>query len=156
MLTGKLIVSKNGKVQLQFTNSKGAFSSCMVTDSALSVDLLEIRKTAIAQLNNLEVELEEIGGQPKQIREKGKAFASTQPTIPTPKREITTPVQATRSSHSSPRNNTPGDFHNPYNFVPAPPRNTEKVQKTYQNQEETTKTHNKTTKTKKKKSEYEE
>ncbi len=128
MLTGKLIVSKNGKIQLQFTNSKGAFSSGIVTDSALSVDLLEIKKTAIAQLNNLEVELEEIGGQPKQIREKGKAFASTQPTIPTPKREITTPVQATRSSHSSPKNNTPGDFHNPYNFVPAPPRNTEKVQ----------------------------
>lgn len=123
MLTGKLIVSKNGKIQLQFTNSKGAFSSCIVTDSALSADLLETKKTEIAQLNNLEVELEEVGGQPKQIREKGKAFTSTQPTIPTPKREITTPVQTTRSSHISPRNNTPGDFHNPYNFVPAPPRN---------------------------------
>ncbi len=129
MLSGKLIVSKNGKIQLQFTNSKGAFSSCMVADSALSADLLEVKKKEISKLNGLEVELEEISGQPKQIREKGKAFTSTQATIPKPKREITTPVQATRSSHSSPRKNRPpGDFHNPYNFVPAPPRNTEKVQ----------------------------
>ncbi|GCL38366.1 hypothetical protein SR1949_34800 [Sphaerospermopsis reniformis] len=130
MLTGKLIVSKNGKIQLQFTNSKGAFSSCIVTDAALSADLLQTKKTEIAKLNGLEVELEEISGQPKQIREKGKVFASGQPTISTPKKEMTTPAQATRSSHSSPRNNRPpGDFHNPYNFVPAPPRNTEKVQK---------------------------
>jgi len=128
MLTGKLIVIANKTLQVQFTNSKGKLGSFNIKESELSEDLLEIKKRAIAQLNNLEVELEEIGGQPKQIREKGKAFASTQPTIPTPKREITTPVQATRSSHSSPRNNTPGDFHNPYNFVPAPPRNTEKVQ----------------------------
>lgn len=130
MLTGKLIISKNGKIQLQFTNSKGAFSSCIVTDAALSADLLQTKKTEIAKLNGLEVELEEISGQPKQIREKGKVFASAQPTISTPKKEMTTPAQATRSSHSSPRNNRPpGDFHNPYNFVPAPPRNTEKVQK---------------------------
>lgn len=129
MLTGKLIVIANKTLQVQFTNSKGKLGSFNIKESELSEDLLEIKKTAIAQLNGLEVELEEIGGQPKQIREKGKVFASTQPTISTSRRKMTTPAQATRSSHSSPRNNTPGDFHNPYNFVPAPPRNTEKVQK---------------------------
>lgn len=129
MLTGKLIVIANKTLQVQFTNSKGKLGSFNIKESELSEDLLEIKKRSIAQLNNLEVELEEIGGQPKQIREKGKAFASTQPTISTPKREMTIPAQATRSSHNSPRNNRPpGDFHNPYNFVPAPPRNTEKVQ----------------------------
>jgi CRISPR-associated protein (TIGR03986 family) len=124
MLTGKLSVSKNAKIQLQFTNSKGSFISSIIPDSALSADLLEIKKTAIAQLNGLDVELEEVGGQPKQIREKGKPFVSTQPITPTPKKEVTPPPQPVRSSHSSPRNNTPpGDFHNPYNFVPALPRN---------------------------------
>ncbi|MEH2384078.1 MAG: TIGR03986 family CRISPR-associated RAMP protein [Nostoc sp.] len=123
MLTGKLSVTKNGKVQLQFTNSKGAFSSCVVADSALSTDLLEIKKAAIAKLNNVEVELEEIGGQPKNIREKGKPFESAQTVTPTVKKEVTALPQPVRSSHSSPKNNTPGDFHNPYNFVPALPRN---------------------------------
>jgi hypothetical protein len=59
MLSGKLIVSKNGKIQLQFTNSKGGFiSGSPVSDSALSTDLLELKKKEIARLNNLEVELE--------------------------------------------------------------------------------------------------
>ncbi|MBD2451574.1 TIGR03986 family CRISPR-associated RAMP protein [Nostoc sp. FACHB-152] len=124
MLSGKLSVSKNGKIQLQFTNTKGSFSSCIIPDSSLSADLLEIKKTATARLNGLEVELEEVGGQPKHIREKGKPFVFNQPITPTPKKEVTTPPQPVRLSYSSPRNNTPpGDFHNPYNFVPAPPRN---------------------------------
>ncbi|MEA5619865.1 TIGR03986 family CRISPR-associated RAMP protein [Cronbergia sp. UHCC 0137] len=130
MLTGKLIVIANKTLQVNFTNAKGKTGNFNIKESELSANLLEIKKTDISQLNNLEVELEEIGGQPKQIREKGKAFASTQPTISTPKREIATPAQVTRSSNASPRNNKPpGDFHNPYNFVPAPPRNTENVQK---------------------------
>jgi CRISPR-associated protein (TIGR03986 family) len=125
MLSGKLIVSKNGKIQLQFTNSKGGFiSGSPVSDSALSTDLLELKKKEIARLNNLEVELEEIGGQPKQIREKGKHFQSSQSIVSTPKPSVTASA-AVRSSSNSHRNNSPGDFHNPYNFVPALPRNIE-------------------------------
>ncbi|HLO88054.1 MAG TPA: hypothetical protein VK203_24045, partial [Nostocaceae cyanobacterium] len=121
MLSGKLIVSKNGTLQVQFTNSKGKQGTFNIKESELSADLLEIRKKASAQLNSLEVELEEVGGQPKQIREKGKPFVSAQPL--TPKKQVTSQAQPVNLSHSSSQKNPPGDFHNPYNFVPALPRN---------------------------------
>ncbi|HBL14422.1 MAG TPA: TIGR03986 family CRISPR-associated RAMP protein, partial [Cyanobacteria bacterium UBA11162] len=114
---GKLVVINNKSLQVQFTNSKGNQVNLAVKESELSAPLMEKKKKAIAQLNGLEVELEEVGGQPKQVREKGKSFASHQlNTVPT-------------SSSRPSVNNTPmGDFHNPYNFVPALPRNTNKVQ----------------------------
>jgi len=117
MLTGKLSVTKNGKIQLQFTSSKGVYSSgYVIPDSELSEDLLDIRKTAISQLNNLDVEFEEIGGKPKYIREKGKPFKSVQAVDSKVKKEATV-------STNLKENMIQGDFHNPYNFVPALPRN---------------------------------
>ncbi|NJL99417.1 MAG: TIGR03986 family CRISPR-associated RAMP protein, partial [Synechococcaceae cyanobacterium SM2_3_2] len=69
----------------------------LVPDEQLSVSLRAIKKKDIKSLADLEVELDEENGQPKQVRERGKAW------IELPE----------------------GDFHNPYNFIPAPPRNVE-------------------------------
>lgn len=100
MSEGKLVVN-NKTLQIQFINAKGKEVSFNIKETELSAPILEKKKKTIAQLNGLEVEFEEVGGQAKQVREKGKTFG----------------------------NSSSGDFHNPYNFVPAPPRNTEEIQK---------------------------
>ena len=101
MAEGKLLVIGGKTLQVKFINAKGKEVSFNIKESELSPPLLEKKKNAIAQLDGLEVEFEEVGGQPQQLREKGKKF----------------------------ENSPSGDFHNPYNFVPALPRNTEKVKK---------------------------
>ncbi|QMS86106.1 TIGR03986 family CRISPR-associated RAMP protein (plasmid) [Nostoc edaphicum CCNP1411] len=99
MAEGKLLVIGGKTLQVKFINAKGKEVSFNIKESELSPPLLEKKKNALAQLDGLEVEFEEVGGQPQQLREKGKKFG----------------------------NSPSGDFHNPYNFVPALPRNTEKV-----------------------------
>jgi len=75
MVTGKLVIVNKKTVRIEFTNAKGKQVTFNIKESELSAPLTQIKKTAIAQLNDLE-----------------------------------------------------GNFHNPYNFVPALPRNTESVQ----------------------------
>ncbi|MBW4671575.1 MAG: TIGR03986 family CRISPR-associated RAMP protein [Cyanomargarita calcarea GSE-NOS-MK-12-04C] len=115
MTEGKLIVTKNKTLQVNFINPKGKEVSFNVKESELSSPLLKTKKSAIAQLNGIEVEFEVAGGQPTQIREKGKTFDSLQ-------------SAKSRQDDTSSTTNIPGDFHNPYNFVPALPRNTDKIQ----------------------------
>jgi CRISPR-associated protein (TIGR03986 family) len=104
MALGKLIVIKNKTLQIQFTNTKGKDVSFSIKESELSTPLLDKKKNQLAQLNGLEVEFEEAGGQPTQVREKGSNFVSPS------------------------GNSSIGDFfHNPYNFVPAIPRNIEEL-----------------------------
>jgi CRISPR-associated protein (TIGR03986 family) len=88
MATGKLIVTKKSKLQLSFTNRKGKTVNGQVKEKELSQPLLEQKHQQLAALHKMEVEFEEVQGQPTQIRKKG-------------------------------------DFHNPYNFIPSPPRNTD-------------------------------
>ncbi|MEI2583902.1 TIGR03986 family type III CRISPR-associated RAMP protein [Scytonema sp. PRP1] len=113
MVTGKLIVINNRTLRVQFTNAKGKDVTFNIKESELSAFIAQKKKSAIAQLNGLEVELEEVGGQPKQIREKGKAFEA---------------LESVRTSSNSSATTPVGDFHNPYNFVPALPHNTDIVQ----------------------------
>lgn len=101
MASGKLIVISNKTLQIKFINTKGKEVSFNIKESELSAPLLDKKKKQLAQLNELEVEFEEVGGQPKQVREKGTTFGN------------------------SSENSSKGDFHNPYNFVPALPRNIE-------------------------------
>lgn len=87
----------------------------------------------LAELAGKEVECELIGGQPKKIREIGGTFVPPRTTIAERGRDR---GQAGRGGGSQPglpqsrqdrREDMPRpqpDFHNPYNFVPAPPRNT--------------------------------
>lgn len=93
----------------------------------------------LAKFNGQEVEFERIGGQPKQVREVGGIFIA--PTTPA-KAGASGPTRngGERKGHQGPRQPSRGQsrptqqerampratgaFHNPYNFVPAPPRNT--------------------------------
>jgi len=125
MTEGTLVVVNNKTVQIQFTNSKGKPVQFNVKESELSATLMDKRKNAIAELNAVEVEFELIGGQPQKIREKGQSFQShNMTTAPSGKNERS-------PSNKSSRDNRPasetarGDFHNPYNFVPALPRNSD-------------------------------
>lgn len=121
MTVGKLVVN-NKNVQVQFTNANGKLVSFNIKESELSASLLALKGKAIAQLHDLEVELEEVGGQPKQIREKGTPFQSSlsnttqqKPSVGN-KKVIPSPSQVRTEATPA------GDFHNPYNFVPALPR----------------------------------
>lgn len=86
----------------------------------------------LAELRGKEVEFERVGGQPKKIREVGGSF------VP-PQRDVSEGGRARGQSgrgggfqsdrpqsHQGGREVLPHgrrDFHNPYNFIPAPPRN---------------------------------
>jgi len=94
METGNLKVINGKTLQINFINSKGKSVDFNIKDSELSGSLLDKKKNTIAQLNGIEVEFNLIKGQPQQVKEKGKTFDNSQS----------------------------GDFHNPYNFVPALPR----------------------------------
>lgn len=127
MTLGKLVVGKT--LQVKFINAKGKEVTFNIKESELSASLAEKKKSSIAELNGLEVELEEVGGQPWQVHEKGKAwelpsFNSTASRIDTTARTV-----INRASNSSSATVPVGDFHNPYNFIPALPRDTESVQK---------------------------
>jgi CRISPR-associated protein (TIGR03986 family) len=62
--------------------------------------------------NEIEVELELEGGQPRRIRPAGKEWAVPSTTTQNKEREL------------------PREFHNPYNFIPALPRSTEHLKQT--------------------------
>jgi len=79
----------------------------------------------LKQLNATEVEFEIVNGQPKQVREVGGEF------LPPTKSDVALKYDPrkksgnrTMSSQSQKRTEKPQkpDFHNPYNFIPAPPR----------------------------------
>lgn len=122
MTTGVLVlVGKKNNLFVKFTNTKGNQVQLPIKENELSQALTQKKRSSITELNELEVEFEEIGGQPRQVREKGKTWESPQPS------SITSRQQATASPATRTTNNAGirrGDFHNPYNFIPAPPRNT--------------------------------
>ena len=102
MTIGKLsLVGKKKAVQITFTNKNGKSVSMQATD--LSASLVKLKETKLNELDGLEVEFDEVQGQPKKIRKSGERW------------EMATPPADTK----------PGDFHNPYNFIPAPPRPTD-------------------------------
>lgn len=130
MAEGKLVVINNKTLQVQFSNVKGKEVSFNIKEHELSASLLEKKKTAVAQLNNLEVEFELVAGQPTQIREQGKKFNSlhsVESRTYAPKQQLSIGRVAKSITNTSSITNKPGDFHNPYNFVPALPRNTDEI-----------------------------
>jgi CRISPR-associated protein (TIGR03986 family) len=102
---GKLIVhdKAGGKQTIQVQlGDKPAMS---VVRGEVSQSLL----TKLNEFNGKDVEFERINGQPKQVREPGGAF-------------VTTGVAPRLNRVGAPRSQ--GNFRNPYNFIPTPPRNT--------------------------------
>ena len=129
MSEGKLIVSAKNKnlVRIQFTNLKGKSVEANVPGTELSRPLAMIGDKL--QLNGMTVEFEEQGGQPKKVRPSGKNFEPGQ-VIAFQQAQGRNPVQGQpkrtaagiRPVQVAPAVRPIRDFHNPYNFVPAPPR----------------------------------
>jgi CRISPR-associated protein (TIGR03986 family) len=73
---------------------EGNSATFNIREGELSESLEAIKTRNLAELNDVEVHLELENGQPRKIRHKGESWAQS----------------------------VSGDFHNPYNFIPAPPR----------------------------------
>ena len=113
---GKLILSKKGKPQIEiggklFNPARGELSQSI--------------SARLEELHGTEVEFEREGGQPKKIREVGSQFV--------PPATATAPTGHSKTFHQKGAGHQPTagqprtvkrEFHNPYNFIPAPPRET--------------------------------
>jgi CRISPR-associated protein (TIGR03986 family) len=120
MTLGKLsLVGKKQTLQIAFVNKKGNTVSLSPSESALSKPLLMLKRNDPKKLDNLEVEFDEAQGLPLNIREKGQTWEN-----PAQVAHIAKQTQSRQSSDlNRSRQSLPkGDFHNPYNFIPAPPR----------------------------------
>ncbi len=120
MAIGKLsLVGKKKSLQVAFTNKKGNSVSMQATDLAAS--LANLKATRLDELDGLEVELDEVQGQPKRIRKPGETWE-----MPASSEKNNQTMQS--SNQKQQNGNSPakkGDFHNPYNFIPALPRRTD-------------------------------
>ncbi len=105
---------------------------------SLSVPLRQLKtdQKRILELNDKEVELDEEKGQPKRIRPVGESWLGTATPPPRPEARRLDPhtahgsrggaaqgARGRQGERDEPRGELPQPaFHNPYNFVPAPPR----------------------------------
>ncbi len=114
---GKLVLSKKGKPQIEidgkfFNPAQGELSQPIMA--------------RLKELNGAEVEFELEGGQPKRISEVGSQFVPAQAAAPRPDHSRTSGHRAARHQQTAGQPGTMDrDFHNPYNFIPAPPRKTD-------------------------------
>jgi CRISPR-associated protein (TIGR03986 family) len=130
MTEGILVVINNKSLQIKFLNKNKKEVSFNIKESELSASLLAQKKKAITQLNGLEVELEEFNGQPTKVREKGKNWEQSNPQSPNKNQPKNNQQNKSKLSNKAiiSSQSVKGDFHNPYNFVPTPPRNTEHLE----------------------------
>jgi CRISPR-associated protein (TIGR03986 family) len=110
---GKLVLSKKGKPQIEI-NGK-TFNPAQGELSQSIIDKLK-------ELNGEEVEFELVQGQPKKIREKGADFIAFSG-APLPVSNSQKETTKKHYSAQSPAIQVARTFHNPYNFIPAQPRN---------------------------------
>lgn len=111
---GRLVLSKRGKPQIE---KEGKLFN--LAHDELSHSIMKKLKDFVGA----EVEFEWEGGQPKKIRLVGETFVPSQGS-PSHTRPSGTNRQSQAQVHqtSRQRNDVRRDFHNPYNFIPAPPR----------------------------------
>jgi hypothetical protein len=130
MSSGNLVVE--GKVlKVKFTNLKGKEVSFLIPRIELATSIFDKKQNGLAGLNGLVVDLEVVGGQPCQVRPQGEAWQDVVPEQQKNNQRDNNQdrrgnnnnyqTQNQAQKHSEPAIN--GDFHNPYNFVPALPRN---------------------------------
>ncbi len=126
---GELIVREAGKGKSPRFQVRSGTTTYSPAEGEISQSVLE----RFRELAGKEVEFEKVAGQPKKIREVGGAFVQ-------PRRDSSAGGggrrdrdherggggQSRRSESRPERSGTrpvrPSDFHNPYNFIPAPPR----------------------------------
>jgi len=99
------------RLQISYITAQKKYVQCSVNDEQLSLALLATKQESIDSLKNVEVEFEEENGQPVKVREKGKEWDRPDPSI-----------ENIPKSQPHPQNVSTEYFHNPYNFVPAVPR----------------------------------
>lgn len=125
---GELVVavSKGKPPRIQVRIGKAVFSPAQGEVSQSVLDRL-------AELGGKEVEFERVGGQPKKVREVGGVFIPQQTATSVRSSGRNRPARGGFQQGRAPGPDAqrepdapqqPRDFHNPYNFVPAPPRNT--------------------------------
>jgi CRISPR-associated protein (TIGR03986 family) len=132
MTEGTLIVNAKKQIRVKFTNKNGKEVEMAVPDAELS---LSLKKEPGEKLHERKVELDEVGGQPKKVRPVGEPFAAATQPSPSPPPAARPAEQrehqgqrAQNQSQQQRQEQRPtvrGAFHNPYNFVPAPPRQTD-------------------------------
>jgi CRISPR-associated protein (TIGR03986 family) len=125
MIAGVLVVEgKNLKVR--FTNQNGKEMSATIPEDHMASALVLKKKIGWAGLDGMAVDLDVENGQPRRVRPQGESWLPTSPDT----------VQVDRARNDRGINSNPqrvvnanrqpaavaGDFHNPYNFVPALPR----------------------------------
>lgn len=119
----------NRKIQISFINTKGQYvqkviferNNLRMPEGQISLAILEKIQSDINQLNKLKVEFEEDNDQILKLREQDQEWDRE-------KAQFTeTLTERTRSNEQSKTVN-PNNFHNPYNFVPALPRDSTDVQ----------------------------
>lgn len=108
IIKGLLVVisTKQGPaLRVTFPTKKGTSIPTQIPLGHLHPNLEAESQQNLQGLNNREVDLELEGGQPRRIRPVGEAWAN-------------------ESANMVATNQDANAFHNPYNFIPAPPRNT--------------------------------
>jgi len=121
---GKLIYKAGKAAVIRYTNKKPKEVDLQLKAGETSHELVAGAKG----VDSVDVEFDLVDGQPKQVRRPGEGFASNPPRA-NPAR-VSDPPRGTRGNHQSVRGvqprqqspRAPGHFHNPYNFVPTPPR----------------------------------
>lgn len=124
---GILRLSKKGAPQIEIVTKKGKKALLNPPREEISQTLHDRLK----ELEGQEVELELVGGQPKRIREVGGTFVAAVASGGSAggggRRGPRSSKQARRQRDGARTGGggvTQRHFHNPYNFVPAPPRST--------------------------------
>ncbi|TAN98154.1 MAG: TIGR03986 family CRISPR-associated RAMP protein, partial [Phormidium sp. SL48-SHIP] len=101
VLKGELKVGNNGSIELRFQDDSNESKTFGIGKSILTASLYKSHKNNPQALNGLDVEFELDNNQPCRVREVGGIF----------------------QARPRPKTVNPNVFHNPYNFVPALPRN---------------------------------
>jgi len=146
LVKGKLVVistktKSDTGLRITFPTKKGMSLPTSIASGQLHLELVS---QSPAQLNGLEVDLEIENGSPKRIRPVDKPWGNTQNQTSSGESpiqagkeakkdvyEMNLPQRKATSSSPNPQkevnSNLLGDFHNPYNFIPAPPRDIDEI-----------------------------
>ena len=126
-MEGILVVE--GKVlKVKFTNNKGKEVAFLIPEKETDKYILNCKKTNnLAKLNNLPVYLEVENGQPCQVRPQKEILNEPNATVRPQNNQLNNRNQNQPRANPGQQPPAEGDFHNPYNFVPALPRNGEKL-----------------------------
>ncbi|MGI0483571.1 TIGR03986 family CRISPR-associated RAMP protein, partial [Geminocystis sp. CENA526] len=130
IMEGKLIV-KGKNLQVEFLSKKGTPVPTNPKESELSSPILHLKKNSIDSLHNKEVEFDLVSGQPQKIREKGKSWEGVSISQSNQSNQSKSTNRVNPTTRNNPQSsqrqtlrnvNIRGEFHNPYNFIPTPPR----------------------------------